>query len=82
MDEGTSHLDTAIEARVNAAIRELGLTRIIIAHRPETIASAQRRVAMIDGKLHEISRSDPGAYRNAASAVTYLTGAVPSAAIT
>lgn len=42
MDEGTSHLDVALEARVNAAVKALGLTRIIIAHRPETIASASR----------------------------------------
>jgi ATP-binding cassette subfamily B protein RaxB len=42
MDEGTSHLDVALEAQVNAAIKALGLTRIIIAHRPETIASASR----------------------------------------
>jgi ATP-binding cassette subfamily B protein RaxB len=42
MDEGTSHLDVALEARVNTAVKALGLTRIIIAHRPETIASASR----------------------------------------
>jgi ATP-binding cassette subfamily B protein RaxB len=42
VDEGTSHLDVALERRVNAAIRSLGLTRIIIAHRPETVASASR----------------------------------------
>jgi ATP-binding cassette, subfamily B, bacterial CvaB/MchF/RaxB len=42
MDEGTSHLDIAMERRVTAAIKELGLTRVIIAHRPETIASAER----------------------------------------
>ena len=41
MDEGTSHLDTVIEAKVNRAIETLGLTRVIVAHRPETISSAQ-----------------------------------------
>ena len=51
MDEGTSHLDTEIEARVNAAIRGLGLTRIIIAHRPETIASAARQITIMNGRL-------------------------------
>lgn len=53
MDEGTSHLDTMIETRVNTAIRGLGLTRIIIAHRPETIASAGRRISITNGRLQE-----------------------------
>ena len=65
MDEGTSHLDTDIEGRVNAAIRELGLTRVIIAHRPETIASAERRIAIVDGRLHEQPQPDPFSLRNA-----------------
>ena len=47
MDEGTSHLDTTIEAKVNRAIETLGLTRIIIAHRPETISSAQRCLVVV-----------------------------------
>jgi ATP-binding cassette subfamily B protein RaxB len=42
MDEGTSHLDLPKEREVNAALRELQITRIIIAHRPETIAAADR----------------------------------------
>jgi len=54
MDEGTSHLDTAIEAKVNAAIKTLGLTRVIIAHRPETIASAGRRLVVDGGGLQEL----------------------------
>src|SRR5882762_10695017 len=44
MDEGTSHLDIATERQVTAAVKALGLTRVIIAHRPETIASAPRRL--------------------------------------
>jgi ATP-binding cassette, subfamily B, bacterial CvaB/MchF/RaxB len=53
MDEGTSHLDLAIERQVNAAISSLGLTRVIIAHRPETIASASRRLLLRNGALEE-----------------------------
>ena len=64
MDEGTSHLDTDIEGRVNAAIRKLGLTRIIIAHRPETIASAERRIAIVDGRLHEQQQPDSNSRRH------------------
>jgi len=42
LDEATSHLDVAREHSVNEAVRALNLTRIIVAHRPETIASADR----------------------------------------
>jgi ATP-binding cassette subfamily B protein RaxB len=42
MDEATSHLDVALEQAVNQAIKHLNVTRIIIAHRPETIRSADR----------------------------------------
>ena len=36
---------------VNDAIRSLNLTRIIIAHRPETIASAERVIVLQGGKV-------------------------------
>lgn len=51
MDEGTAHLDTQHEQAVNAAISSMGITRIIIAHRRETIEVAQRILVMADGKL-------------------------------
>ena len=51
LDEATSHLDVDNERRVNAAIRGLALTRITIAHRPETIASAERVVVMEGGRI-------------------------------
>jgi len=53
MDEGTAHLDAAHEQAVNAAISALGITRIIIAHRSETIAMAQRVLVLAEGQLHE-----------------------------
>jgi ATP-binding cassette subfamily B protein RaxB len=53
MDEGTSHLDLATERQVTAAVKALGLTRIVIAHRPETIASAPRWLMLCDGQLSE-----------------------------
>ena len=46
LDEATSHLDVARERSVNEAVRGLHLTRIIIAHRPETIALAGRVIAL------------------------------------
>lgn len=51
MDEGTAHLDAEHEAAVNRAIGEMGITRIIIAHRQETIAAADRILTMTGGKL-------------------------------
>ena len=63
MDEGTSHLDVALEAQVNAAIKALGLTRIIIAHRPETIASASRVLTVCRGLVAEPSCPDQGEQR-------------------
>jgi ATP-binding cassette subfamily B protein RaxB len=46
LDEATSHLDVFNERRVNQAIAQLNLTRIVVAHRPETIASAGRLVSL------------------------------------
>ncbi len=40
LDEATSHLDVPRERLVSEAIRQLKLTRVIIAHRQETIATA------------------------------------------
>ncbi len=51
LDEATSHLDIAREHSVNEAIRALKLTRIIVAHRPETIASADRVIVLEGGKI-------------------------------
>ena len=42
MDEATSHLDVGNESIVNDNIREMAITRILVAHRPETIRSADR----------------------------------------
>jgi ATP-binding cassette subfamily B protein RaxB len=53
LDEGTAHLDGRCEAAVNANLAELPITRIIIAHRPETIRSARRVVRLEDGVLRE-----------------------------
>lgn len=46
LDEATSHLDVARERQVNEAVRRLETTRLIIAHRPETIDSADRVVEL------------------------------------
>ena len=55
VDEGTSHLDPAREHQVNAAIEQLGITRIIIAHRMETINTASRVLSVKGGKISNAS---------------------------
>ena len=40
LDEATSHLDEATEAVIARALRDLRMTRVIVAHRPATIAHA------------------------------------------
>lgn len=56
MDEGTSHLDPAREQMVNLAIEQLGITRIIIAHRLETIVSADKIWAIGHGRLADVTK--------------------------
>lgn len=53
MDEGTAHLDPANEAKVLEALSRLNITRIVIAHRTQSIAAADRVVTVIDGNLFE-----------------------------
>ena len=55
MDEATSHLDTENEKRINQHIQNLSITRVIIAHRPETIAMADRVFKLESGRLAEIT---------------------------
>ena len=51
LDEATSHLDPRHEAEVNAAIHELAVTRIVVAHRAETIAATSRVIELKDGEI-------------------------------
>ena len=44
LDEATSHLDMHNEHAVSQTLSQLQLTRIVIAHRPETIARADRQI--------------------------------------
>lgn len=51
LDEATSHLDVTREKAVNEAIRDAHMTRVIIAHRPDTIRSSERVIVLDRGKL-------------------------------
>lgn len=51
LDEATSHLDLQKESEINNAIINLGITRIVIAHRKETISLADR-IINLPGIMH------------------------------
>ncbi|MFW1645459.1 peptidase domain-containing ABC transporter [Acinetobacter guillouiae] len=51
LDEATSHLDIIKEKEINEMIKSLDITRIIIAHRPETIASVDRIIILNNGRI-------------------------------
>jgi ATP-binding cassette subfamily B protein RaxB len=49
LDEATSHLDITRESDVNQAIASMPLTRIVVAHRQQTLASVDRVVELENG---------------------------------
>lgn len=53
LDEATSHLDIVNEKKINAALKSLEITQVIIAHRQETIQMADRVIdlAMINQSM-------------------------------
>jgi ATP-binding cassette, subfamily B, bacterial CvaB/MchF/RaxB len=53
LDEATSHLDADSERLVSQAIRALRLTRVLIAHRKETVATADRVLVLNAGTVVE-----------------------------
>ncbi|MFL6417775.1 MAG: peptidase domain-containing ABC transporter [Bryobacteraceae bacterium] len=51
LDEATSHLDLETERLIAQTLRTLQLTRIMVAHRPQTIAIADRVLRIENGRL-------------------------------
>ena len=45
---------------MNHAIRQLDLTRVLVAHRPETIASASRVIVIGEGRVAQDLRTVAG----------------------
>lgn len=54
LDEATSHLDVISEKKINQALKQLNITKITVAHRPETIASADRVYLLKQHKIVEV----------------------------
>jgi ATP-binding cassette subfamily B protein RaxB len=72
LDEATSHLDVPTEQRIAAMLAELRITRIFAAHRPDTVAIADRVLALSrTGLLEEaqhpggVGHAEPRAFENA-----------------
>ncbi len=76
LDEATSHLDLDNETRICDAVRRAGITTLIIAHRPQTIQSADRVLVLRHGKLVEPARGT----RAAAGCVRMTPYRIPYAA--
>jgi ATP-binding cassette, subfamily B, bacterial CvaB/MchF/RaxB len=62
LDEATSHLDIDNEFKVNQALRQMPLTRVMIAHRRETIDMAERVVMLQGGVAMELRGPGHGAH--------------------
>jgi ATP-binding cassette subfamily B protein RaxB len=69
LDEATSHLDVKRELLVAAAIRRLEITRVIVAHRPQTAATADRVLTLRGGRIAREQRLMPNRSALRAAAV-------------
>ena len=58
MDEATSHLDKDNETKISEQIQHLPMTRIMIAHRQETINKAQHIYSLNEGTLINLTEID------------------------
>jgi len=61
LDEATSHLDSLSEGMVSQAVKAMDMTRVLIAHRRETIATADRVLVLdpIAGVIAEERSTEP-----------------------
>lgn len=55
LDEATSHLDLERERLVNAAVQQLKITKVVIAHRLETVTRADMIIALSSGRTKLIA---------------------------
>lgn len=51
LDEATSNLDIFLEQKVSAALKSLNITRLIIAHRPQTLMMVDRIIILDQGRV-------------------------------
>ncbi|MGB0897810.1 MAG: hypothetical protein ACPGSN_01070, partial [Psychrobium sp.] len=58
MDEATSHLDSKNEAKISEQIQHLSMTRVMIAHRKETIEKAEKIFELANGNLINVNEKN------------------------
>lgn len=58
LDEATSHLDVHNERLVSQFVRELGMTRLVVAHRPSTIQGADKIIYLEAGQAIEMDSAE------------------------
>ena len=58
LDEATSHLDISLERFVNKGIKRMKITRVFVAHRPETVSTADRVLSLENGLLTELNNEE------------------------
>lgn len=58
LDEATCNLDAACEGRVNQALKSLATTRVVVAHRMETLNQADRIMVCWEGQVRPIKPSN------------------------
>lgn len=58
LDEASSHLDIHNEHIINTHLKALNITRIMVAHRPQTIALADTVYQLVDGTLQHSPASE------------------------
>lgn len=73
LDEATSHLDIERERSLNEALRNTRMTRIVIAHRPETIRASERIVSLVAGQIADAAATRFGGSAKAPRLVSELT---------
>jgi ATP-binding cassette, subfamily B, bacterial len=56
LDEATSALDTVTEQRVQAQLRQLACTRVLVAHRLSTIVESDKIIVLEQGQLVAVGR--------------------------
>lgn len=56
MDEGTAHLDPARDGQIQAMLKDMTITRLVVAHNPTMAAAADRAFMLRDGRLQELQR--------------------------
>lgn len=57
VDEGTAHLDPALETRISSTIGSSSATRIVVTHRPGILEQADQLLRIHDGRLHPFAAS-------------------------